>query len=326
MTNKEFSEKIMPDLKKLYNNIHSVFYISPEEFKDIIVNILKLDKKGIFYHRLITPNRMIKCFEKENLLALRDYFSSLNLDLDTMIDTIIYIPEILFFADKLDSIFPIFKAKDFKGIALINNGEYKAYDYIDISDNDKFYNYMYNKDYDNPKNVRKEILYEDDTIVESMLEMLSRKDVMDYYGINEKSSLKEKFYALASQYNKRNYYFYKERNPLIEKKAIASTRTDSKYHCDLCGRGLDDPEDLIAHHIIPVSKGGADEIYNIVCLCNRCNNLLKPHRNDDKYRSLLIMALKERLKKTNPEYINKVNNYFEYIESKEELIRRQKNH
>ena len=53
------------------------------------------------------------------------------------------------------------------------------------------------------------------------------------------------------------------------------------YKCQICGATVEDGVKLHIDHIIPVSKGGADDIDNLQVLCHKCN-LAKKDRMDLK--------------------------------------------
>ena len=46
-------------------------------------------------------------------------------------------------------------------------------------------------------------------------------------------------------------------------------------HCDMCDEFTSfDTRNFETHHIIPLSAGGIDNVYNTVCLCGNCHNRL----------------------------------------------------
>ena len=46
----------------------------------------------------------------------------------------------------------------------------------------------------------------------------------------------------------------------------------SEGHCMLCGKFVD-YEDFTVDHIIPLAKGGTNDISNLQCTCKRCNTI-----------------------------------------------------
>jgi hypothetical protein len=59
------------------------------------------------------------------------------------------------------------------------------------------------------------------------------------------------------------------------------------YKCSICGRPKDEVS-LEVDHIIPISKGGTDELNNLAALCKNCN-LGKSNYSFSDYTSLTIM-------------------------------------
>lgn len=60
------------------------------------------------------------------------------------------------------------------------------------------------------------------------------------------------------------------RKPINRKSRYAVLHRDN-FHCQACGRGVDDNVKLEIDHIIPVDWGGETEISNLQTLCEECN-------------------------------------------------------
>ncbi|MFH2043350.1 MAG: HNH endonuclease signature motif containing protein [Acidobacteriota bacterium] len=56
----------------------------------------------------------------------------------------------------------------------------------------------------------------------------------------------------------------------ISKELRVQVLVRDKYRCKMCGRSKDEVS-LHVDHIIPVAKGGTDEIDNLAALCSDCN-------------------------------------------------------
>ncbi|MBO3459485.1 HNH endonuclease [Aetokthonos hydrillicola Thurmond2011] len=56
----------------------------------------------------------------------------------------------------------------------------------------------------------------------------------------------------------------------------------NKYHCQSCGKNHKET-DLTIDHIIPLSRGGKNDISNLQTLCLRCNQH-KTNRIDHRFR------------------------------------------
>lgn len=68
-----------------------------------------------------------------------------------------------------------------------------------------------------------------------------------------------------------------------------------KNKCLRCGGSFDigGQYGLVADHIIPLSKGGSDYIFNIQCLCGTCNR--KKHIKIIDYRTFIPSFVKEKI-------------------------------
>lgn len=75
-----------------------------------------------------------------------------------------------------------------------------------------------------------------------------------------------------------------------------------KFRCRYCGRTPDDEITLEVDHVIPVSKGGSDEIENLVTSCFDCNRgksnqeigAVAPESDEDRLRRLQELREIER--------------------------------
>lgn len=54
------------------------------------------------------------------------------------------------------------------------------------------------------------------------------------------------------------------------------------YHCKSCGKG-DRAAKLNIDHIIPIARGGTNDISNLQTLCGSCNSQ-KKHYYDDRFQ------------------------------------------
>ena len=52
-------------------------------------------------------------------------------------------------------------------------------------------------------------------------------------------------------------------------------------------------EDLVYHHIVPLSFGGKDILSNICCLCNNCHYKLHHHGKEKKYSQSYSELIKQ---------------------------------
>ena len=47
----------------------------------------------------------------------------------------------------------------------------------------------------------------------------------------------------------------------------------AKYTCQYCGERY---QGINAHHIIALSKGGKNDLNNLICICDQCHSILHP--------------------------------------------------
>ena len=67
------------------------------------------------------------------------------------------------------------------------------------------------------------------------------------------------------------------------------------YTCQICGATVKDGVKLHIDHIVPVSKGGTNDINNLQVLCKQCN-LEKHNRTDLKHDKRKLNELKRSKK------------------------------
>jgi 5-methylcytosine-specific restriction endonuclease McrA len=71
---------------------------------------------------------------------------------------------------------------------------------------------------------------------------------------------------------------------------------NSKGHCCLCGKFVD-YEDFTVDHIIPLAKGGTNEIDNLQCACKVCNNIktdVLPNEFIDKITEMIVYSMNKK--------------------------------
>lgn len=62
----------------------------------------------------------------------------------------------------------------------------------------------------------------------------------------------------------------------------------SEGHCMLCGKFVD-YEDFTVDHIVPLAKGGTNDISNLQCTCKRCNTIKQDIMPDELVEVLTEM-------------------------------------
>ncbi|MBQ4634065.1 MAG: HNH endonuclease [Bacilli bacterium] len=137
------------------------------------------------------------------------------------------------------------------------------------------------------------------------METLNRNDSMIYYGLTINSTLKDKFDALANVFDQFNYYFLKPKNLLVERQAKQTAVDDNQmYCCDLCGKKSADSSFLGTKHVIPLHMGGKDDIYNLACLCDECQDRVVRNSVNMAKTHQILCALKRRIYDNYPQYQN----------------------
>ena len=86
-----------------------------------------------------------------------------------------------------------------------------------------------------------------------------------------------------------NNYSYPENWYLIRK--IIYKRAN--YTCEYCGNS---GSKLNAHHLIPLSKGGKNELANLVCVCDQCHSILHHSNLKLEKKSRIINPIKIRIR------------------------------
>lgn len=103
------------------------------------------------------------------------------------------------------------------------------------------------------------------------------------------------------------------RNPKVS--LFTKLRTKDEHgamHCDMCDEFTSfDTRNFETHHIIPLSAGGIDNIYNTVCLCGNCHNRMHSKFPPTMYEmGKLLEKVRERIKSTTPYYLQKFDRLF----------------
>ena len=196
MESKEFLNYLKTNVKSIYNNFQEVFNFNYEEYVNLIKRLLKDTINDIFYQRLLTTTTVD--LSKENLLKIKELIMKLNIKEDQIKEIIITIPEIVFFANLSENIFPIYKNNIFKGLAFVNGNTYRAYSYS-----------LSSFKLNNLNNIADENVNYFNYVIDSLLRSLERQDIKEKLNLKPNAPLNEKFLSLAKEYSKKNYYFKK---------------------------------------------------------------------------------------------------------------------
>ena len=81
--------------------------------------------------------------------------------------------------------------------------------------------------------------------------------------------------------------------------------------CEMCGDESLDTRSFDSHHIIPLSKGGIDNVYNTVCLCGKCHKKIHgkiPFTYEQKWK--MLMNVRKNIEKSTPFYLKNFDRLF----------------
>ena len=170
----DFVDYINQNLKQIYNNIYSVFGITKEEFKILILNIIKFFEYKNIDEKDYSPN----VFSIDALSKLKLVLIKLELTEEEIKQIIIKSPIIILYCDNLKDIYYLYKNKKFYGYTILDNKEYETY--------------LLNS------NLNSNII-SNNYIIDKMF---------DYYGVKNYSQ--EEFDKLECEFKLKNYYFKKK--------------------------------------------------------------------------------------------------------------------
>lgn len=309
MKRKTLLEFVKTNQDVLFSIFNTTFDIDKLEFNEVMFQIMSINfDYDEFYGALYQNESFYECFKIENLTSLRNFLMQIGLDDQNLKRVINDVPEIVLLSTKIDSIYPLFKCDDFKGIAFLQGSSFKAFmlpKVIDFFKVKKFRNYDFNIEYERLISLSYYNEYENKETVSQLMETLNRNDSMVYYGLTINSTLKDKFDALANVFDQFNYYFLKPRNLLVERQAKQTAMGDDQmYCCDLCAKKSADSKFLGTKHIIPLNQGGKDDIYNLACLCEECQGRIDRNHVNMARTEQILSALKRRLYDNYPQYHN----------------------
>lgn len=77
----------------------------------------------------------------------------------------------------------------------------------------------------------------------------------------------------------------KTKRVLFSEKKRIDVYSKNKGCCSICGEFVR-PDEFTIDHIVPLSKGGSNDISNLQCCCRRCNELKANMQKDDFFRTM----------------------------------------
>ena len=319
MKRKTLLNFVQTNQEYLFNALNTTFGIDKLEFNEIMFQIMSINfDYDSFYGSLYQDVSFYECFKIENLMILKNFLMQIGLDDKNLKRVINDVPEIILLSTRIDSIYPLFKCDDFKGIAFLHGDSFKSFmlpQIIDFYKVKRFRDYDFSIEYERLLRLEYYNQYENKETVSQLVDGLSRNDVMNYYGLTINSTLQDKFNALASVFDQFNYYFLKPKNLLLERKAKQTALDEYQmYCCDLCGKKSIDADFLSTRHIVPLQQGGKDDIYNVACLCDECHDRVERNNVDMAKTEQILSALKRRVFDPYPQYRNIMTAWFNMTE------------
>ena len=103
------------------------------------------------------------------------------------------------------------------------------------------------------------------------------------------------------------------RNPKVSLDTkLRTIGPNGAMRCEMCGEFESfDTHSFDSHHIIPLSEGGVDNVYNTVCLCGNCHKRMHgniPFTFNQKWK--MLMTVRNNLEKSTPYYVEKFDRLF----------------
>lgn len=151
-------------------------------------------------------------------------------------------------------------------------------------------------------NIDKELTSVDDEAIElSQEDMLFEEEKLNEEGYDSFDEL----YSFWKMKHKNERY---KRNPAVALYTKNRARDeDGNYCCELCDSKNFESSSFHSHHMIPLSMGGVDNIYNTICLCPNCHQYAHSGKMTLSQENLMFEVIRNHILKENPEYIHNFN-------------------
>ena len=182
------------------------------------------------------------------------------------------------------------------------------------------------------KEIDKELLEKDNFDYDETQENLEANDLLDAEDeIFNNVSHPEDFLSIYEYENK----IKTKRNPKVSLDTkLRTIGPNGAMKCEMCGQFESlDTRSFDTHHIIPLSEGGIDNVYNTVCLCGNCHKKMHgkiPFTYEQKGN--MLKNIRKNIEKSTPYYIKNFdrlfnpnyNSYYNSDLSEEDLIEQYK--
>ena len=115
------------------------------------------------------------------------------------------------------------------------------------------------------------------------------------------------------------------RNPAVA--AITKNRArdkDGNYCCEMCGAKNFESSTFDSHHMMALSEGGIDNIYNTICLCPNCHRYVHSGKMTLYQKYDLLKKIRTHISEENPEYLTNFDKMISPIAESDEYYKTHK--
>ena len=164
--------------------------------------------------------------------------------------------------------------------------------------------------------------------IDSELHNSSNYDLpLDEFNSEEEELIKlDKTFDELYEYWKQQHHDTKvRRNPVVA--AITKNRArdiDGNYCCEMCSAKNFESSAFDSHHMIALSEGGIDNIYNTICLCPNCHRYVHSGKMTLYQKYDLLKKIRTHIIEDNPEYLFKFDKMISPIAENDEYYQAHK--
>ena len=126
MDKKLINDYIKDNIVVIRRFLMQILNIMQKDADNIVEVIKKCVERDEFY-KDVTLRDVNNIFQRDSILTIEKYLLSYGLSFEQVKEIIIQIPEILFYVDRLQDTYLIYQSGEFKGYALLDGEQYKAY-------------------------------------------------------------------------------------------------------------------------------------------------------------------------------------------------------
>lgn len=186
------------------------FNVDKNQANNTVEVLLKCVARDEFYADTKLDD-VISIFNKQNVYKIQNFFAASGVTREQMVQVIVQIPEILFYINKLENVFLIYKNEEFVGYLLRKGENYQAYrllfpknSYEEESEEEIINRWRIT-------NIPEQIHVVDNHSYSKMIDKVlyqlkSRSDLRKEYGISDDATTEEMLYALTKRYKTNDLY------------------------------------------------------------------------------------------------------------------------